>query len=1535
MIKSPLFAAALLLRCLGSLGALSDFYWEEPGIFSSPGGFPVSAYNDRIAVTAWQESDTAGPGGEGGRIRVSLAVKTPGESWRVRPAVAGPYTYAGSEPALLSIAVDSRGRILIAAAASTTRTELLISEDRGESFRIVTLLGGSESQVAPRIFTRSDGGFLLFIARGQDQSLSIFYARSDDGFSWTSFEPFVTRNTLSLNFLPTHAARGPFDYVVFQSFTGDADSAPSFQLFSQFSADRGQTWSAPRLITDFKDPRRNTAAAPGRFDNQRPHLSVQDGRLFLVWERRYSTGSPQIYGAFLGEDGAVSGPVEQINSDDAYCNNPIAFLYRNETTVAWFDNRRGANRVYLAQRDSSGWRNSDLSGSGVEAVFARPVISGGDLLLFWQGGVARSGRRLYILEPDTTAAAPGIMALNFTPGGRNRGDRARITWNIPYDSSGIQGFSYRWSRDPLAEPEKTVNVLGGASFVEETALEDGSWYFSLRAYDRAGNWSPASRIEYIRDTTPPPAAVIIPPELDEEGYLPSNTFSLSWNPPPASDIAGYTWNLEYLGAATPFAAMDDAAFSAAVEERFAPLPTGAPLVGAPPVGAPNLMGTEPIASFTNEDNGVWRFSVSAIDEVGNRGAASDIFFRTRRYVPHTYITSVDASQNEQGILSIRIIGRGFADGGRITRIFLDRDGQAPYDREYFLERGDYQVLSDREIEVLRIEDIEEGVYVIGVDHPLRGHYLTAPLVVVDETGTVKFGDYSLTWEPSWAIRPSRRIPVDMAYLIVIGVMLFAALGLAVSIRGIGSVIAEGAALRNEAAALVIGDLMPQEKKRRLAGIKRQGVGLRVKLAAFTIALVIMVVTLVSVPLYVMMTRTQEETLLRGLWDRSSVLMEGLASSARAYLPSGNVLELGFLPGQSTAIPEARYITITGYNAGAGVFDDFVWATNDPDILQKINTAEFQPGVSRITDVLSSRIEALTEELNGKARVEVDHLSSSIVGLTQEALSLALRSDQDSIRRLDDIQTSIRALETRLTERLAEIGMGHGIGSEPAFSLTYRSGEEHFIFFKPVMYRQGTENIYFRGLIRLEVSIESILGQIGAAQRGILRIILLVALTALALGTVGALALSSMIIRPIKKLVNHVELIRDTEDKAKLEGVDIRVNSQDELAVLGSTINEMTQGLVRAAQAAADLTIGKEVQKKFIPLELDREGNKLTSGARETKDIEFFGYYEGAKGVSGDYFDYQELDGGRYYAIIKCDVAGKGIPAALIMIQVATIFLRYFKAWKPTAEGMRIEEVVYQINDFIESLNFKGRFAAFALALLDTQTGLVRFCNAGDNIVHWFDASLGKMQTLTLPETPATGVLPNVLVESKGGYAVRTLTLDHGDILFLYTDGIEEAKRKFRSDEFREILCTEGPEGSPHANHVAGQGDEELGADRVEAIINAVMNRQVYHLSKHHNPEGEGALQFNFSACQGRVEEAIMAMVSVEKMFRVYKAPGFSGDSRVLVDKKVDGFLKEHFQQYRTYCSQTRDSENPLYMYYTHVNEDPQYDDLTIIGIKRK
>ena len=1510
------FILFALISFSSVFAVLAVEYWEAPELLTNQEGrFPVSAYSERLAVIAWQEvTPITNPNSEIARsINIHLAVKESDGTWEQRGVIAGPFAFSGrldQQPPITSIVVDNMDRIIIAAAAGGMETEILISEDNGLNFQRHRIHMGAEEAVAPRLFVRADGGYLLFVTRGAGQYLSIFYSRSDDGISWSSFGAFAPENPMSFDFHPTHASVGNRDIVFFQSLTLEAGVVSVFQLYFKTSNNGGRTWTQARRFTTFNDPVQPQPFI-NNFDNQRPHLTRFGDDFFLVWERRHLTQSPNIVGVTINSNGELIGQVERINSVDASCNYPIAFIYDDQPIVVWFDNRGGNNGIIIARRGAITWENNILSAANIESSFARPIVSRNGAFIFWQTTTGNTGR-IVKLAPDTTVDSPTIFAHNFTPGLVNRGEIARVSWNIPWDTSGIRGFSWSWGQDANEIPPEEVMVFNIGTTanlnLEPHATEDGEWFFNVRSHDWAGNWSEPTRVVFHRKTQPPSILTIQPPETDEHGFLLSNSFNMLWQASDDPFIAGYTWSLQFLG------------ISAAAMYDYA-------RISAPP---PNIMGTNTFANHNNIDDGVWGFTVAAIDQAGNIGQPANIIFRTNRFIPYTNISFIDASQDEQGVLSIRLIGRGFSTNGTITRIAIQQGTSTYYTEDFIIN-------SDREISGIIFEHISEGSYSLRIEHSTRGWHIAAPFIAAARPGTVKFGDHSHIWRSVWNIIDRGIITFNPINLLFVILGIFCLLGIIGIIKGIIGIIAEGTAIKQEAYAIISGGFMPIEKKKRI--IKR-GKGLAFKLVLYNSAGALLIVLMLSIPMFVMMTNTQRETLLNSLFDRSTVLLEGVVAQASTLLPTAiategqqGIFEINSLPIQSLAISEANYITIIGYGIGS-IHTDHVWASNDPDITSKIDTVELTSGESRFNDGMVQYLEEISVELNRLAQERVGGLARSIADLTQEALAMPMVTEAD-LERLRYIEVAINTLRVSLTEILAQVS--EEIGSYPPFfkDRIANTPDNKHIFYKPIFYHQPTDENFFRGFVLLEVSLDSIINEIYAEQIRILTTILIVAFFALAFGIIGAIVLSNLIVLSLRKLVRHIEIIRDTEDKATLAGKDIQITTKDEIATLGNTINDMTNSLVKAALAASDLSIGKEIQKKFIPLDLDNNGNKHTSGMKNTPNLTFFGYYEGAKGVSGDYFDYLDLDG-RYYALIKCDVAGKGIPAALIMIQVATMFRNYFKQWKPGGKGMNIEEVVYQINDFIEELAFKGRFAAFSLCLFDSETGIVRFCNAGDNIVNYYDVSENKLKTIEFPQTPATGVLPNIIIESSGGYKVQTITIDKGDILLLFTDGIEESKRRFRNKEFKEIICTEGPVDTPHENHLSGQADEELSADRVKDIINAVMARQVYTLKKYHNPEGEMDLQFDFSTCEGSVDEVIMALVSVEKMFRCYKPENAGENARVLVDKKVDEFLKNHFLQYRRYCAYTHEyHENPSYMYYTHVMEDEQYDDLTILGIKRK
>ncbi|MCK5197100.1 MAG: SpoIIE family protein phosphatase, partial [Spirochaetales bacterium] len=250
------------------------------------------------------------------------------------------------------------------------------------------------------------------------------------------------------------------------------------------------------------------------------------------------------------------------------------------------------------------------------------------------------------------------------------------------------------------------------------------------------------------------------------------------------------------------------------------------------------------------------------------------------------------------------------------------------------------------------------------------------------------------------------------------------------------------------------------------------------------------------------------------------------------------------------------------------------------------------------------------------------------------------------------------------------------------------------------------------------------------------------------------------------------------------------------------------------------------------------------------------------------------------------------------------------------------------------------FAAFIIVYIDTVTRQTRLCNAGDNLVHIYKQSKGSMEILTIPEAPAAGVFPNDMVEMTAGFQVIPHQMDHGDVLFLFTDGIEEAQRHFRNSESEIIQCQDDDHDKnikeKESTHSHGEDFEEFGIPRMHDIIKSVINRDKYELYKYHNEYADETFTFDFSSCEGTFSEAIFALLAIERIYRLYPNPSAGTGDRISVDTKVLEFMEEHFVQFdRYFHNRLEEMGDESYVTFTHTKEDEQFDDLTILGIRRK
>ena len=111
------------------------------------------------------------------------------------------------------------------------------------------------------------------------------------------------------------------------------------------------------------------------------------------------------------------------------------------------------------------------------------------------------------------------------------------------------------------------------------------------------------------------------------------------------------------------------------------------------------------------------------------------------------------------------------------------------------------------------------------------------------------------------------------------------------------------------------------------------------------------------------------------------------------------------------------------------------------------------------------------------------------------------------------------------------------------------------------------------------------------------------------------------------------------------------------------------------------------------------------------------YYQPARKVGGDFYDFLPLEDGRWGLIIG-DVTGKGVPAALVMATVHTML-------RSTAQGsLSPSEVLARVNELLAAEIPSGMFVTCFFALLDPASGRLRYANAGHEPGPWFVSDAG-------------------------------------------------------------------------------------------------------------------------------------------------------------------------------------------------------------------
>lgn len=205
--------------------------------------------------------------------------------------------------------------------------------------------------------------------------------------------------------------------------------------------------------------------------------------------------------------------------------------------------------------------------------------------------------------------------------------------------------------------------------------------------------------------------------------------------------------------------------------------------------------------------------------------------------------------------------------------------------------------------------------------------------------------------------------------------------------------------------------------------------------------------------------------------------------------------------------------------------------------------------------------------------------------------------------------------------------------------------------------------------------------------------------------------------------------------------------------LAAYIEELKITTATKASFESELKVAHDIQMGMIP--------KTMPPFPDRTDVDLHAILKPAKDVGGDLYDFHIRDEKLFFCI--GDVSGKGIPAALFMSMTRSLFRNI------TMNTSRPSDIMTTLNRSLADGNEYNMFCTMFLGVLDLQTGELTYCNAGHNAPALINGS--NCELMTTEVNVPLGVISDFPFEDN------ILTLNPGESMLLYTDGVTEAEDK--------------------------------------------------------------------------------------------------------------------------------------------------------------
>ena len=200
-----------------------------------------------------------------------------------------------------------------------------------------------------------------------------------------------------------------------------------------------------------------------------------------------------------------------------------------------------------------------------------------------------------------------------------------------------------------------------------------------------------------------------------------------------------------------------------------------------------------------------------------------------------------------------------------------------------------------------------------------------------------------------------------------------------------------------------------------------------------------------------------------------------------------------------------------------------------------------------------------------------------------------------------------------------------------------------------------------------------------------------------------------------------------------------------------------------ARLGAELGVAARIQSDMLPTRFPKR-----------EDFSVYALMSPAKEVGGDFYDFFMIDPD-HIGLVMADVSGKGVPASLFMVITKTLIKNH------ELIGGTPAEVLADVNEQLCENNAAALFVTVWFGILDLHESKLISANAG----HEYPAVMhkgGKYELIVNEHCPPLASMEGLEFENE------CITLSHGDRLFLYTDGVTEAKDTHRESATAQTGC---------------------------------------------------------------------------------------------------------------------------------------------------